>query len=456
MKTVLILIDGDTLHTAEFGKPVYSKWSHERNAILLTSVILKDGYCVFWKERGNWNTSPVMSVQDVYPTIIGKWQLETSSQEYNYIVCLHAHDLAGIKNKYKNSIVIAINPAFGPVEYPEHYSTIEAGAVGRKLASALSNDIDYVTCQNPRMLDLAKIFYRNLTSYGPEDERFINCFFGFEDIALPLDGFDRYSVRSKYGIKDDEILIINSGGVWKWTDMLTFAQGYVLHVKNNPGTKIKIAFMGWSQLENRDHDEYINKVKKVLSEIQDANKIIAFDNWEEASSLVDTFLRISDFGVNVNTNTLEDWQSHRVRALDYLRYKLPFISTGGDYLSAEKLAKFIIKVRASDERSYANMFDEINAGNYSNIVDKLPVDFFDQFNAYVTLASFVHLLPGMTTRDIKLFDFKSTSPEFNSLSLIQKLKLKVKKYFHKNKNKTLLGKVMNIKLLKFFGKKLIG
>ena len=43
------------------------------------------------------------------------------------------------------------------------------------------------------------------------------------------------------------------------------------------------------------------------------------------------FLAISDYGLNINRDTLEQWQSYRVRTLEYIAAELPVIQSRGSF-----------------------------------------------------------------------------------------------------------------------------
>ena len=107
---------------------------------------------------------------------------------------------------------------------------------------------------------------------------------------------DRTRTREEMGLSPTDIAIINSGGVWRWTDFATFLRAYCEDAHEN-GPGLKLFIMGLQQPENPENDEYIAGVRKTL----EANRsligtaIVVEEDWYRASQEVSgtLMLRIS-------------------------------------------------------------------------------------------------------------------------------------------------------------------
>ncbi len=174
----------------------------------------------------------------------------------------------------------------------------------------------------------------------------------------------RLTARASLGFEEDDIVIVNAGGVWKWTDFYTFLDAFFSSVKAG-NTNLKLIISGMRQKENADHKEYIKSVWQLIEKnrkIFDHNIYFEKD-WNKASGMIATYLAASDIGLNINQDGLENFQSHRVRCIDYISAGLPFINTMGDTHSKNSANVGAVIVRPEDKQNYISVLDEIAKGN---------------------------------------------------------------------------------------------
>jgi glycosyltransferase involved in cell wall biosynthesis len=361
-KCILLLADQGTIDVIKNGVRPHTPYSHDRNVFHLGHEALRLRQRVLiGRRRGPYASQAYLEVNKVYP----RWQLRDSnpcsrqSFEPDVVIGVHPQDL-DVKKYFPTALIVGVNPALGFVEYPTYYRIEKNGKfVGSDLVSALQSSIDYVTVQNPRMKELTSIMYDVLASWR-HDDRILIAPFGYVKEEHD-DHFDRDSMRQEMGLTPSDIAIISSGGIWRWTDFNSFLSAFV-QVAREGASNLKLFIMGFSQPDNFDHKDYIKETKKILSNNSGfvGKNIIVFDDWKKASSVVQRYTRAADIGINSNKESLENWQSHRVRFIEYMRYGLPVINTVGDYLSDNVALDAVFTVRPGDIDGYVGILRNIS------------------------------------------------------------------------------------------------
>lgn len=136
-------------------------------------------------------------------------------------------------------------------------------------------------------------------------------------------------VRAKFGLSDNDKVILWGGGIWNWFDPLTLIQSiYELSKTRND---IKLVFMGVKHPNNA-----IPEMKMSIAAIELATKLGVLDkcvffnygwvSYEERQS----YLLDATIGVCCHQNHLETLFSYRTRVLDYFWTALPIITSEGD------------------------------------------------------------------------------------------------------------------------------
>jgi hypothetical protein len=230
-----------------------------------------------------------------------------------------------------------------------------------KLREAVLYDIDDVITQNKEMAELFRAlavltggaFDKSRTliapcGYVPEDEGAI----------LRLEK-ERAAIRQEMGLGDRDVAIINSGGVWKWTDLDTFLQAFIEFHRENPGNPLKLFLMGLCQSDNVDHKEYIARFNAMLDankDLLDSGAIRVLRDWEKAGKLLPRWNFGADLGVNVSKATMENAQSFRQRFVEYIKAGLPVINTQGDPMSRSDFRKMMLLVEPERGETYKEAF----------------------------------------------------------------------------------------------------
>ena len=143
-------------------------------------------------------------------------------------------------------------------------------------------------------------------------------------------------IRAEYPtIKDNDFIIVWTGGIWDWFDGVTPIRS--LHKLVEDGMKnIKLVFLG-TKHPNSDIPEMseTGKTIKLAEELGLLNKYVFFkDGWIPYQQRL-AYLKEANVTLYAHRSELEARYSHRTRVLDHILCELPTIATKGDFLAAQ-------------------------------------------------------------------------------------------------------------------------
>lgn len=150
--------------------------------------------------------------------------------------------------------------------------------------------------------------------------------FGIEKTPLKDNG---KSVRNKYGLGEEDTLLVWAGGIWEWMDPFTVVKALDLLKDKN----IKCLFMGTKR--PGQEDDYAPNVKALIelsNKLELTNKVVFFEEWVPFRGR-EKYLMAADIGITTYLRNLEGEYSFRTRILDYIWADTPFIITKGDYFA---------------------------------------------------------------------------------------------------------------------------
>ena len=353
---VLILIDEITLPYLRNGEPPSAPFSHDKNLYQFAHEALRQGCVVFFAAiQKHPIARDYYQVSSVYP----EWRFEGDPTDYgsvrpDIIVAVFTEAL-NIREYFPHPKIVAIHAALHWVESPERFSAQYLF----DLITAVRYNVDFIITQNERMKSLIFTFYNFLAKWNSE-ERIIVAPLGIVPEER-REEVSRADLRAQLGLSPSDIAIVNSGGVWRWTDVNTFMTAFC-DVVNAGASNLKLFIMGLAQPTNTDHVDYINDTMEIIknnAHLLGQNLFIEFD-WDAASKVVKNVTRCADIGLNVNRDSLENWQSYRLRFLDYMTLGLPAINTSGDYLSANDARDAVFLVEYGNLESYRTVLRAVS------------------------------------------------------------------------------------------------
>jgi glycosyltransferase involved in cell wall biosynthesis len=140
------------------------------------------------------------------------------------------------------------------------------------------------------------------------------------------------------GISQKDKVLIWTGGIWNWYDAKTLMKAMARLKKTRPD--IKLVFFG-TKHPNPD----VPAMKEATEAFALARELGLFEKtvfmhegWVPYPERINYLLE-SDAAVNTNKDTIESEFSHRTRVLDHILTGLPTVSTAGDYISDEVIAR---------------------------------------------------------------------------------------------------------------------
>jgi hypothetical protein len=148
---------------------------------------------------------------------------------------------------------------------------------------------------------------------------------------------NRIKFRKQISIGSDDILFVNAGGAWSWTLFQEFIVAFAKVVADFPDTKMYFFQPALGQEMNSSHLEYNKKTLQILSELSETQKsrILVGDQWDVDGELINEMLDAADYGISFSKESLEHWQSYRVRILEYLGHTVPIITSRGSFWDDE-------------------------------------------------------------------------------------------------------------------------
>jgi glycosyltransferase involved in cell wall biosynthesis len=304
----------------------------------LGHAAIRKGHQVFvCDSKGIWGGN-CRELVEIYPYILLRHK-ETSLHELSpdFVVSVHPQ-LLRYGAAPETAVKVAIHPALYFIEMPYTYTPKQTA----DLFWSIQYDADFVIVQNERMREFLGAVYEWIVGWKSPDRILVSPLGVFPDLATQGDG--RQEAREAFGLAENDIAIINAGGVWHWTDFENFLLGFIAACRSGR-SDLKLILSGLRQAENTDHEDTISRVYQIFEDNADlvvrahdiAKSASARDgsifvemDWTAGSRNLPFFLRASDVGLSVSKDSLENWQSHRVRLLDYAQYGLPVIATVGD------------------------------------------------------------------------------------------------------------------------------
>ena len=353
---VLVLLDGIQFPLLKEGEPPIFNYSHDKNVFQFAHEALRQGHDVYMTAAQEPHDSRTnFEVFSAYPVWRSGRQRTTAELAPDIVISVFP-DALNVRDTFPSAKIVSIIPALHWVEDP---GLFDADYMLRMISAARYH-IDYFVTQNSRMKQILYFMVHLLAKFPYEDRILVAPQGIVPEVRRSVP--DRAKLRTELGLNDDNIMIINSGGIWKWTDFCTFFEAYVAFTKERPEHRFRLYVMGITQEFNHDHKEYTDRFRALLSEHREklGDKLVMFEDWAEAGKLVQAYTSIADLGLNVSQDTLEAWQSYRMRFLDYLYFGFPAINTRGDDLSVRH-PEVVFPVTPGDVETYIDVLRRIDA-----------------------------------------------------------------------------------------------
>ena len=250
------------------------------------------------------------------------------------------------RNRSRNRNVL-IQAAIHPVENPSMY--YPAGI--SLFINVVRNQIDFFVTQNNRMKNLLFSLLMLLTGFQ-QSERILTSKLVPKRIQQNNHLHNRNKFREYNSIGSEDILFVNAGGAWSWTLFHEFIEAFAKVVTDYPEMKFFFFQPALGQSSNESHAEYNQKTLKILSKLSEAerSRILLGSGWDTEGDFLKSMLDAADYGISFSRESLEHWQSYRVRILEYLAHNVPVITSTGSFWDDEKTGKGFIFIghRESD------------------------------------------------------------------------------------------------------------
>jgi len=240
--------------------------------------------------------------------------------------------------KRRKIVHLLVQAAIHPIEQPALFYPFGSATY----INVVRNSVDFVVTQHHRMKELFLTLGKMLSGFKEDDRVILSKLVPME---APVNVSElRQRMRAKLGLNDDDVVIINAGGAWKWTQFNDFLRAFQAAHQASASKKIFFLQPALGQNDNLEHIAYHSETVKILSDMpkEIRKRIFIGDDWETDSTKFSEFLAAADYGLNLNLDSVEHWQSYRVRTLEYLTFGLPIIMSKGTFWDDEKAENAMI------------------------------------------------------------------------------------------------------------------
>lgn len=349
-RTALVILEGTSVDGLASGRFPHLLLSHDRGLLQIAEELIRLGYEVHASDLTHRKIKPRrFRLLSVYP--VERAACEEPSR-YDLVFSIHATRLGAYKPADATGTkCVLVLPALFFTENTTYWHP----RFVRDYTTALHETIDFVMVQNARMKEIFGIFAKMLFGWDKPERILVTPFAPTPSEETTR---SRSEIRKDMGVSDDDVVIINSGGTWKWTDFLTFLEAFSRHCIEFPESRIHVFIMGFRQKNANDHGEYIDSIENFFLENPADPRIHIIRDWDTAGALLEEYTHAADIGLNINKDTLENWQSRRVRVLDYARAGLALLNTEGDTYHRE-YRDCVYSVIPEDAASYRKALLEI-------------------------------------------------------------------------------------------------
>ena len=167
---------------------------------------------------------------------------------------------------------------------------------------------------------------------GTTPESFVGLVpFGLSDISPMERANDAPVMRGVWpGIGEDDTILLWGGGIWSWLDPLTpvRAMARIAKVRSD----IKLVFLSTRTAEQVLEMPILRELLSLVDQDEELQRVVIFNTesfigYEQRGA----YFSEADLGVCAHQHTLESHFAFRTRALDYLNFGLPILTSEGDF-----------------------------------------------------------------------------------------------------------------------------
>lgn len=413
-KNILFLLDWRCFDSLKNGSYPVLPYSHDKNLLLFAHEALKQGDSVwFARTLSEAQQTTVSKVTSIFPVFVAE-PGELRPRDVHIVTSAGVEQL-DVRPIFPDAKIVAVVPALHMIESPLLFT----GEHPLRWVSAVRDHIDFFVTQNARMKDILRMLCQWLGRWDP-DERILVAPFGYAIEQLKKSD-DRDVARRKLGLAADDILVVNSGGAWSWTDCDTTLEAFVRYL-DKANSRIKFYFPALRQPDNLEPNAVADTIERMMkkfprlfsSKLSARSRICIESSWSVGGRALPTVLDAADLGLCVSKGGFESWQSHRVRFVDYATHGLPALST--PCLLSEKFLTSSVIVKPEAIGSYLNAFDFID--NFSEKLSEMKLSLLEErkfLSSDNTYAPALKKIKKSTRRDVQGLEYSFIDAEMRQI-----------------------------------------
>jgi hypothetical protein len=305
------------------SNPLYS---HDLNLMQLAQGAILNEHSVMIASYADVNNFYIS--QTYWPNINLEQVDDPIAQISDFDFIISANHLAFINSNRRGAKNVLVQAAVHLIESPKlYYPNGTASYI-----NVIRNSIDFIITQNSRMREILSNLFMLLAGFN-DPQRILVSKLSPKNEVVQKSREERERIRENLGIGTSDIVLVNAGGAWKWTQFNELLIAFNDFCKLNKESKIHLIQPSLSQSENLDHIKYHRETTRILNSMSSEVRaqIHIGNDWQDGNAKLQEYLAIADYGINLNLDTLEQWQSYRVRTLEYIANEIPILISKGSF-----------------------------------------------------------------------------------------------------------------------------
>ena len=340
---ILVLLEPTTIEAVQRGNRSIT-YSHDYNGLQFAQAALNLGHEVFIASYEN--QKDYQRISKAWPEVEVSEMAQSAKAIHDFSVVISPNYLAFGDGNFLKSIrghattKVLIQAAVHPIEQPDRFYPVGTALY----INVIRNNVNFIVTQTGRMKDSLVQILGLIAGFRDPDRILTSKLVPDAQNSVKQE-WNKASARTYLGIPQDALVILNAGGVWKWTQFNYLLIAFERYMSNHE-SNLYILQPALGQSNNVEHQNYHIETQKILNDMPKniRERVFIGKNWNLGPNGLSPYLAAADYGLNLNTPTLENWQSYRVRMVEYLAFDLPCIVSQGSFWDDEEIENGILTV----------------------------------------------------------------------------------------------------------------
>ncbi len=124
--------------------------------------------------------------------------------------------------------------------------------------------------------------------------------------------------------------------------------------------------VGITQPQNFEHKDFIENCYRNLGKLP-KDRFLILDQWTKDYQEFKEILLSCDIGLNISKDSVENFQSMRMRVSEYIKAGMPWIQSEGGYWGRAENSSYTYLIQPGNHQSYLKVLNEIEFRNFASV-----------------------------------------------------------------------------------------